>query len=140
MKLHIISNYNILFFNFFSLQPAVTTVTCTPRRCNTLQKRRKIANFYFFCSFSLHEIGYYDTRNSIDYILNTTAKEDLIYMGHSEGTTDFYILVSMFPEYNRKIRVSVNFAPVVFINHSRGLILHTVSPFERIILVSAQKN
>lgn len=87
------------------------------------------------CFFRLHEVGYYDTRNSIDYILNATAKDDLIYIGHSQGTTNFFILVSMLPEYNSKIRVSVNMAPVVFMSHAKGLIIHTVALFERIILV-----
>lgn len=67
--------------------------------------------------FSIHEVGYYDTRNSIDYILNVTNQNDVIYIGYSQGTTDFLIMASEFPEYNDKIRLAVLLGPIAFLSH-----------------------
>lgn len=83
----------------------------------------------------MHEIGYYDLRNSVDYVLNATGQPDLIFIGHSEGVTDFFIMAAEFPEYNDKIRVSINMGPVVLMKYAPGLLVQTLSPFEKILLV-----
>lgn len=40
----------------------------------------------------------------INFILNKTGKPDLHYIGHSQGTTTFFVMESMLPEMNKKIR------------------------------------
>ena len=52
-----------------------------------------------------------------DYILNTTGKQKLHYIGHSMGTTMFYVLMSERPQYNSKIWAMFSLAPVVFLSH-----------------------
>ncbi|XP_025837274.1 lipase 3-like [Agrilus planipennis] len=78
-----------------------------------------------FWDFSWHEIGFYDLPAMIDYTLETTNNEKLFYVGHSQGTTAFYVMTSIKPEYNTKIRAQFSMAPVAYMNH-------IFSPFVRI--------
>ncbi|XP_059055758.1 lipase 3-like [Achroia grisella] len=68
-----------------------------------------------FWAFSWDEIGRYDLPAMIDYILDKTGEEKLIYIGHSQGSTTFFVLCSELPEYNKKISVMVAFSAVAFI-------------------------
>ena len=46
-----------------------------------------------FWDFSFHELGYYDLSRMIDYVLEISGKDQLFYVGHSQGTTqvNFYL-------------------------------------------------
>jgi lysosomal acid lipase/cholesteryl ester hydrolase len=72
----------------------------------------------FVCSW--HEMGVYDLPAEIDYILTNTSQKDLRYIGHSMGTTMFYVLMSKKPEYNAKIRHMVALAPVAFLRNTKS--------------------
>lgn len=71
------------------------------------------ANRERFWTFSWHEIGVIDVPDMIDYVLLTTNQTSLFYVGHSQGTTSFFVMCSERPEYNEKIKmmhaVMVNF-------------------------------
>jgi len=70
-----------------------------------------------FWQFSWHEMGVYDIPAVIDYTLAQTGQENLYYVGHSMGTTMFWIAMSERPEYNSKIRLMSALAPVSFVEH-----------------------
>ena len=82
----------------------------------------------FFVHYSWHEMGVYDLPAVIDYILNATGNQKLYYIGHSMGTTMFYVLMSERPQYNSKISAMFSLAPVAFLSHMtnplRALILN----------------
>lgn len=59
-------------------------------------------------------MGYYDLPASIDYILNNTGYKKLTYIGHSMGTTMYFVLGSTRPEYMDKVMAMVALAPVAF--------------------------
>jgi len=61
-------------------------------------------------------MGVYDVPANIDYILNVTGVEKLIYIGHSQGTTQYFAGLSTNPAYNSKIRIMVALAPPEFMN------------------------
>ncbi|CAB0033917.1 unnamed protein product [Trichogramma brassicae] len=67
-----------------------------------------------YWNFSWHEMGVYDHPANIDYILNATGKEAVIYIGHSMGTTSSYVLLSTRPEYNDKVALAISLAPVAY--------------------------
>jgi len=69
---------------------------------------------------SWHEMGVYDLPAVIDYILTNTEEKDLHYVGHSMGTTMFYVLMSLKPEYNVKIRHMISLAPVAFLRNTKS--------------------
>ncbi|KAG5885816.1 hypothetical protein JTB14_001829 [Gonioctena quinquepunctata] len=71
-----------------------------------------------YWDFSLHEIGVQDYPAIFDYILNKTEQNDLYFLGHSVGSTAGFILCSVMPEYNNKIKLHLSLAPLVYVNHS----------------------
>ncbi|XP_028159366.1 lipase 1-like [Ostrinia furnacalis] len=94
-------------------------------RGTTLSKRHLYLNpnlqMREFYNYTFYEQGVYDMPATIDYILNETNQSSLLAIGHSVGTTNFYVLGSVKPEYNAKIRAFISLAPISFIQHLRGL-------------------
>lgn len=80
-----------------------------------------------YWSFTLHEIAIYDLTAFVDYILESTNYTKLHYVGYSQGTTLFFILTSMQPEYNEKISSMIAMAPVVRMTNSQHTILNILS-------------
>lgn len=75
-----------------------------------------------------HEMGLYDITAEIDYVLGQTGESQLIYMGHSMGTTQFYVMCAERPEYNDKIKQMHALAPVAFMGGVRSP-LRLLAPF-----------
>lgn len=86
-------------------------------RNGTHDERRKYWNF------SWHEIGKYDIPATIDYILKKSNHSRLHYIGHSQGTTSFFVMTSERPEYNEKILFMTALAPPVFMGHVENELL-----------------
>lgn len=64
-------------------------------------------------------MGIYDLPVMIDKILEVTGRSKTFYVGYSQGSTEFFVLTSMFPEYNDKIELMVGLAPAVFTGYFR---------------------
>lgn len=69
-----------------------------------------------FWDFSFHEIGSYDLPAVIDFILQKNNVKQLSAIGHSQGNMIFYVLGSVRPEYNDKIKVMIALGPVCYLN------------------------
>lgn len=82
-----------------------------------------------YWSFSLHQIGIYDLPTSIDYILEKTNQSRIHCIGYSQGTSVFFIMTSMRPEYNEKITSMIAMAPAVFVKHSQHTFLNILSKY-----------
>ena len=82
-----------------------------------------------FWSFSWHEMGVYDLPAMIDFVLEQTSFEKLHYIGHSQGTTSFFVMASMRPEYNEKILLMNALAPVVFMSNLQSPIVRGSAQF-----------
>ncbi|XP_011498523.1 PREDICTED: lipase 3-like [Ceratosolen solmsi marchali] len=67
-----------------------------------------------YWNFDWHEIGLYDLPTMIDYILIETGHKKLFYIGHSQGSTAFFVMASLLPEYNDKIHAMFSLAPIAF--------------------------
>lgn len=89
--------------------------------------------------FSWHELGMYDLPAMIDYILYQTSQQQLFYIGFSQGTTQFWVLMSLKPEYNKKIKLMSALAPVAYTGHIEG-ILRPLSFFANIFKVETAAN
>lgn len=70
-----------------------------------------------FWQFSFHEIGFYDLPAMINYILGVSGKPSLFYVGHNQGTTALFVLLSTRPEYNTKIIHAHMLAPIAFMDY-----------------------
>ncbi|XP_014243472.1 lipase 3-like [Cimex lectularius] len=75
-----------------------------------------------FWNFSFHEMGYYDLPVVIDFIRERTKEDKVTYVGHSQGTTIYFVLASTRPEYNDRIKVMSALAPIAFLGHTRGTV------------------
>ncbi|CAB0019808.1 unnamed protein product [Nesidiocoris tenuis] len=75
-----------------------------------------------FYNYSFHEMGYYDLPAVIDFILEKTEQTQLIYSGHSQGTTEFFVLASTRPEYNARIKAAALMAPIAYLDGARGTV------------------
>ncbi|XP_068151243.1 lipase 1 isoform X2 [Drosophila tropicalis] len=76
-----------------------------------------------YWSFSWHEIGYYDLPAMVDAVLAKTGYQKLSYIGHSQGTTTFFVMASTRPEYNAKINLMSALAPVAFMGNVKAPLL-----------------
>ncbi|GBP41027.1 Lipase 3 [Eumeta japonica] len=81
-----------------------------------------------FWEFSWDEIGNLDLPAMIDYALAHTGQTRLHYIGHSQGTTSFFVMTSLRPEYNAKITSMHAFAPVAYMAHNRNPLFLVLSP------------
>lgn len=70
-----------------------------------------------FWDFSFHEMGFYDLPAMIDFVLNTTKKSKIVYVGHSQGAAAILVTLSLKPEYNEKIIQSHLITPAVFMRN-----------------------
>jgi lysosomal acid lipase/cholesteryl ester hydrolase len=84
-------------------------------------------------------MGTKDLPTVIDYILETTGADQIFYVGHSMGTTMFYVLCSERPEYNSKIRAMFGLAPVAFISHLKSPLLRLIAPISDKFGVSCKR-
>ncbi|XP_075163474.1 lipase 3-like isoform X2 [Haematobia irritans] len=80
-----------------------------------------------FWDFSLDEIGQYDLPAIIDYIIATTKQPSIHYVGYSQGTTLFFIMLSTKPSYGSKIKTSHLLGPAVFACHMTSPLLIPVA-------------
>ncbi|KAH9638484.1 hypothetical protein HF086_016809 [Spodoptera exigua] len=71
-----------------------------------------------FWEFSFHEHGKYDLPAMIDHVLNVTGVEKIIYLGHSMGTTSFFTMMSMKPEYNDKLSFCVAMGAAIYLENN----------------------
>ncbi|XP_013144241.1 PREDICTED: lipase 1-like [Papilio polytes] len=86
-----------------------------------------------YWNFSFDELGNFDVPAIIDYILNVTGEMKLFYIGHSQGTTNFFIMASLRPEYNRKIYLSIQLAPIAYFKYFNSPILKVIAEFSPLL-------
>lgn len=70
-----------------------------------------------------HEIGRFDLPATIDYVLKKSNHSQVLYIGHSQGSTSFFVMTSERPDYNEKILLSIHLAPPVFMGHVENELL-----------------
>lgn len=73
-----------------------------------------------FWDFSWHEIGLIDVPQSIDFVLGVTGEEKVHYIGHSQGTTVFWVMCIEHPEYNDKFYSANLLAPSAYMHNTRS--------------------
>ncbi|KAF8072636.1 Lip3 [Scenedesmus sp. PABB004] len=70
--------------------------------------------------WSMDDLALVDIPAQIDYALKTSGASKLAYVGHSQGCTLIYMLLSDKPEYNDKVSVVLHVGPVAFIEFIRA--------------------
>lgn len=78
-----------------------------------------------FWRFSWHEMGTIDLPTTIDYITKVSGQVRMHYIGHSQGTTSFFVMASKRLEYNNRI-ISMNaLAPVAYMGNMRSPVVRS---------------
>lgn len=65
---------------------------------------------------------------------STVPLYDLLYVGHSMGTTMSFVMLSLRPEYNEKIQAAFALAPVAYMSKVKSPI-RLLAPFSKDIQV-----
>ncbi|CAG9134874.1 unnamed protein product [Plutella xylostella] len=99
----------------------------------SLQHKELTSKQSEFWEFTWEEIGLFDLPAMIDHILNITEKEKLYYVGHSQGTTAFFVMTSLRPEYNRKVSMMFALAPVAWMKNAKSPLVRMFSPAYKIL-------
>ncbi|XP_058839895.1 lipase 3-like isoform X1 [Topomyia yanbarensis] len=87
-----------------------------------------------FWDFSWHEMALFDIPAEIDFVYamreleHNATDRNLLYVGHSMGTTMAFVLLASRPEYNDRIEAVFAMAPVAFMGHVKSPI-RLLAPF-----------
>ncbi|XP_022238776.1 gastric triacylglycerol lipase-like isoform X2 [Limulus polyphemus] len=73
-----------------------------------------------FWEFSFDEMALLDLPAMIDFVLNKTGKNQLLYVGHSQGTLTAFALLSEKTEYNKKVKTLFALAPVATVGYIKS--------------------
>ncbi|CAL8080467.1 unnamed protein product [Orchesella dallaii] len=71
-----------------------------------------------YWDFSWHEMGVYDLPAVLDKIKEVTGNDRIYYVGHSMGTTAYFVGLSEKPELNDRIIAAYLLSPVAYIGHA----------------------
>ena len=71
-----------------------------------------------YWEYSNDEIALFDLPALIDYIRRTTGRQQIGYIGHSQGTQIMFSLLSKIPKYNYIIKPYIALGPAVFYANS----------------------
>lgn len=72
-------------------------------------------------------MGIYDLPAVISYITNL-KQSNLTYIGHSMGTTAFYVMSTLKPNIASKVQLMFSLAPVAYMKHMKSP-LRLLAPF-----------
>lgn len=89
-----------------------------------------------FWQFSFHEIGERDLPAMINYVLRKTNFKKLHYVGHSQGTTAFFVMCNLRPMMQEKIQTMNALAPVAYMTNSYSPLVRYISPLADSLKVS----
>lgn len=63
-------------------------------------------------------MGTKDLPTALYYVSNVTQKYgEIIYVGHSMGTTMFFIFASLLPQAAKNVKLMIALAPVAYMTH-----------------------
>lgn len=75
-----------------------------------------------FWDFSIDEQALIDLPLQIDFVLKKTNATKVAYVAFSQSTCFMFALLSMKPEFSKKLTSFIALAPVVFVTHIKGII------------------
>jgi pimeloyl-ACP methyl ester carboxylesterase len=76
-------------------------------------------------AFSYDEMAQYDLPAIYDLILAETGVDQLIHVGHSQGTAQAFAAYSTYPETASKVKLFIALAPIVYLTYQESLLLST---------------
>lgn len=89
-----------------------------------------------FWQFSWHEIGERDLPTMIRFVLRKTGYAKLHYIGHSQGTTSFFVMCHTHPIMQNKIQTMNALAPIAYMSNLYSPFVRFIAPFSGVLSVS----
>ena len=102
--------------------------------CHKLMQLLLTTFLGIFTSFD--EMAKYDLPATVDYIQTITGQDQLVYIGHSQGTLIAFAAFSNNPELARKISLFIALAPIVTIGNIKDPYLKALAEITTAICVS----
>ena len=97
--------------------------------------KRLTTDDHAYWQFSWMEMGKYDIPAAVDYIRNATKKNKITYIGHSMGTTMFWVALNENQGLKDKIDLMIAMGPVAKVYHMISPI-RLLAPYEKELEVS----
>lgn len=91
---------------------------------------------FSFWDFTWEQIGFYDIPAMTDYARRMSDSEKIHYVGHSQGTTVFFVLTAMRPDFCKNFASAHLLAPVSYKQHFPNAYLSALALFTDLIWVS----
>ena len=66
-------------------------------------------------------MGIYDLPSTIDHVLTNTTQKNLLFACFSQGCTQTFVMGSLKPEYNEKIKFAVALSPAAYYAYLTGI-------------------
>uniref|UniRef100_A0A8B9EXG0 Lipase n=1 Tax=Amazona collaria TaxID=241587 RepID=A0A8B9EXG0_9PSIT len=82
-----------------------------------------------FWQFSFDEIGKYDVRGELYFIMNKTGQKDVYFVGHSEAATAGFVAFATYPELAQRVKVFFALGPVVTTTYGTSPLVTAVRRF-----------
>ena len=76
-----------------------------------------------FWDFTWQDMADYDVPAQVNFVLQTTNKQKLVYIGHSQGTTQMFAHLSDEQSFGEKLSLAVMLAPVGSVKHQTSRLL-----------------
>ncbi|XP_013165554.1 PREDICTED: lipase member J-like [Papilio xuthus] len=86
-----------------------------------------------FWDFNTEEMGVYDLPATIDYVLEHTDSNDIMYVGFSQGCRILFTMASETSGYVEKIRIAINVAPAVRVKYTRSISIRLLTQFYALV-------
>ena len=83
-----------------------------------------ITDYRAYWDFTFEDIAMKDLPLMINYAMNISAVDQLIFIGHSTGATEFLAMAAEQPAINDKISLFVAMAPSSYMSNSKNSFLH----------------
>jgi len=83
-----------------------------------------------YWKFTWDEMGRYDIPAELNYVIEKTGRQQLIYIGHSMGTTMFWVAMETQPQLNSRIELMIGLAPVASVARMKSPI-RLLTPYFR---------
>lgn len=76
-----------------------------------------------FWEYTWNDMAEFDVPAQVDYILEKTSNSNLVYVGHSQGTTILMARLATHQEFAEKIKLAVFLAPVASVRNQNSKIV-----------------
>jgi len=94
-----------------------------------------------FWQFSWDQMGQLDLPAMLFHVTRHTGQHKLVYVGHSMGTTAFWVMMNRYPEMNSMVQLMVGMAPVAAAANMYSPVKYiapVAGPVERMLSLAGQ--